>query len=174
MKIVGVTFGNIASIISYVNGKTRGPWTFTIYSGRYDKRNINIRHLAKRTDDPNLKSTQSDMNSTLYVYFITPRVPNVRPFCSVISSSRDISRQNFLLTPMLNWKCTEWLQNYLKHLSVKSTLRTLNTHPRGPNFTPLRSTISHFHDTGLSRIRSTISHFQDTGLSRIRMHRMTP
>ncbi len=48
-----------------------------------------------------------------------------------------------------NRKYTEWPQNDLKHLSVKSTLCTLNTHPRGPNFTPFRSTTSRFQDTRL-------------------------
>ena len=49
-------------------------------------------------------------------------------------------------------KWTKWPQNDINHLSVKSTLYTLNTHPRGPNFTPFRSTTSHFRDTGLSKI----------------------
>ena len=33
---------------------------------------------------------------------------------------------------------------WLNHLSVKSTLYTLNTHSQGPNFTPFRSTTSVF------------------------------
>ena len=32
----------------------------------------------------------------------------------------------------------------LKHLTVESTLYTLNTHPRGTNFTPFRSTVARF------------------------------
>ncbi len=35
-----------------------------------------------------------------------------------------------------NWKCTKWPNNDLNHLSVKSTLYTLNTHTLGPNFNP--------------------------------------
>ena len=35
-------------------------------------------------------------------------------------------------------------QNNLKHLTVKSTLHTLNTNPKDPNFTPFRSTIASF------------------------------
>ncbi len=49
-----------------------------------------------------------------------------------------------------NRKFTEWPQNDLKHLSVKSTLCTLNTHPRGPNITPFRSTTSCFWHIRLS------------------------
>ena len=40
----------------------------------------------------------------------------------------------------------------LNHLSVKSTLCTPNTHPRGPNFTQFRSTTSRFRDIRLSII----------------------
>ena len=36
----------------------------------------------------------------------------------------------------------------LKHLTVKRTVHALNTHPRGPNFTPFRSTTNHFRDIG--------------------------
>ncbi len=43
-----------------------------------------------------------------------------------------------------NRKCTEWPQNDFKHLTVKSTLYTVNTHPQGPNCTPFCSTISQF------------------------------
>ena len=44
-------------------------------------------------------------------------------------------------------KCTERLQIELKHLTVKTTLYTLNTYPRGPNVGPFRSTTSSFRDT---------------------------
>ncbi len=46
-----------------------------------------------------------------------------------------------------NRKCTERPQIELEHLTVKSTLYTLNTYPRAPNVGPFRSTISHFRDT---------------------------
>ncbi len=46
-------------------------------------------------------------------------------------------------------KCTEWPQTELQHLTVKSTLYTLNTYPRGPNFAPFRSTTSGFQDITL-------------------------
>ena len=46
-----------------------------------------------------------------------------------------------------NQKCTQWPQNELEHLTVKSTLYTLNTYPWGPNCGPFHSTISHFRDT---------------------------
>ena len=49
-------------------------------------------------------------------------------------------------------KCTERHQDKSKHFTVKSTLYTLNAHPRGPNFTTFRSTISRFRDTSLSKI----------------------
>ena len=39
----------------------------------------------------------------------------------------------------------------LKHLTVKSTLYTLNTYPRGPNFDPFRSMVSRFRDTTCTR-----------------------
>ena len=42
---------------------------------------------------------------------------------------------------------TEWMT-----FTVKSTLYTLNTAPRGPNFTPLRSTTRHFREISLSKI----------------------
>ena len=45
-----------------------------------------------------------------------------------------------------NRKCPEWPQNDLKQLTFKSTLHTPNTNPRGPSFTPFRSTIARFPD----------------------------
>ena len=45
-----------------------------------------------------------------------------------------------------NRKCTEWPQNELKHLTVKSTLYTLHTYPCDPNFNPFCS-ISGCQDT---------------------------
>ncbi len=51
-----------------------------------------------------------------------------------------------------NSECPEWPQNDLNHWSVKSTLCTLDTHPRGPNFPPFHSTTSRFWDTGFSKI----------------------
>ncbi len=50
-----------------------------------------------------------------------------------------------------NRKCTEWPQTELKHLTVKITLHTLNTYPRGSNFGPFRSTVSRFRDTTCTR-----------------------
>ncbi len=47
-----------------------------------------------------------------------------------------------------------WMsQNDFKHLTVKSTLYVLNSHPQGANFTPFCSTTSLFRDTRLSKIR---------------------
>ncbi len=43
-------------------------------------------------------------------------------------------------------ECTKLPQNDLKHWSAKTTLCTLNTHTRGPNFTPFRSTVARFPD----------------------------
>ncbi len=37
-------------------------------------------------------------------------------------------------------------QSELEHLTVKSTLYTLNNHPWGPNFGPFRSTANSFQD----------------------------
>ncbi len=51
-----------------------------------------------------------------------------------------------------NRKCTEWPQNELNLLCVNSTLYTLNTHSRSPNFTPFHSTTRRFWDTRLSKI----------------------
>ena len=59
---------------------------------------------------------------------------------------------NFEIQACQKRKCTQWPHDYLNHLRVKSTPCTLNTHPRGPNFNPFRSTTSHFRDTGLSKI----------------------
>ena len=39
-------------------------------------------------------------------------------------------------------KRTQWPQNDINHLIDKSKMYTLNTHPRGPHFTPFRSTIA--------------------------------
>ena len=51
-----------------------------------------------------------------------------------------------------NWKCTQWPQSGIKHLTVESTLYTPNTHPWGHKFTPFCSTTRHFWDTRLSKI----------------------
>ncbi len=56
-----------------------------------------------------------------------------------------------------NQKCTEWPQTELSHLTVKSTLYTLNTYPYGPNFRPFRSTTSRFWDTRSSKIANAPS-----------------
>ncbi len=48
-----------------------------------------------------------------------------------------------------NRKCTEWLQNDLEDLTVKNTMYTVTTYPRGPNFAPLRSTTSLFPDMAI-------------------------
>ncbi len=54
---------------------------------------------------------------------------NIHPrglnFQSVLLYDQPFSRYRFFE----NRKCTEWPQNDLTHLSVKSTLYTLNTHP---------------------------------------------
>ena len=45
-----------------------------------------------------------------------------------------------------NRKCTEWPQTELEHLTVKSTLHTLNTYPWGPKFGPFHSKTNGFQD----------------------------
>ena len=50
------------------------------------------------------------------------------------------------------WKCTQWPQTELEHLTVKSTLYTLNIYLWGPNFHPFCSTISCFRDTRSPKI----------------------
>ena len=47
--------------------------------------------------------------------------------------------------------CTEWPQTELEHLTLKSTLHTLNTYSQGPNFGSFRSTVSRFRDTTCTR-----------------------
>ena len=62
---------------------------------------------------------------------------------SVLFYEQPLSRYKIVVE---NRKCTEWLQNDFKHLTVKSTLHTLNTHNWDPNFTPFRSTVARFPD----------------------------
>ena len=50
-----------------------------------------------------------------------------------------------------NWKSTEWPQTEPGHITVRNTLYTLNTYPRGPFFCLFRSMTSHFRDTGSSK-----------------------
>ncbi len=50
-----------------------------------------------------------------------------------------------------NQKCTEWLQQDGKHLTVKGALCTPSTYLRGPNCGLIRSTDSCFWDTRLSK-----------------------
>ncbi len=45
--------------------------------------------------------------------------------------------------------------NHVTVTSTMSTRYTLNTYPRGQNFTPSRSTTRPFRDTSLSKIRNT-------------------
>ncbi len=56
-----------------------------------------------------------------------------------------------------NWKCTEWTQTDLEHLTVKIALYTLNTLTTGPNFSPFCSMTSCFPNTSLSKIRNVPS-----------------
>ena len=80
----------------------------------------------------------------MYTEYSPPRPK----FHSVSLYDQPFSRYRFFE----NRKCTEWPQNDLKHLSVKNTLCTLNTHTRGPNFIPFCSTTSCFRDIRLSII----------------------
>ena len=52
----------------------------------------------------------------------------------------------------LHQKHTESPPELPVEFNFASILYTLNTHPCGPNFTPFRSTTSHFQDTRLSKI----------------------
>ncbi len=78
-------------------------------------------------------------NYPVYTEYSQPR----RKFHSVSLYNQPFSRYKFVE----NQKCTEWHQNHLNHLTVKSTVYTLNTLYRGPNFTLFLSTISRFRDT---------------------------
>ncbi len=49
-------------------------------------------------------------------------------------------------------KAVEWSQSDFEHLSVKSSLYTLNIYPEGPNFHRVSSTTSRLRDTRLSKI----------------------
>ncbi len=69
-------------------------------------------------------------------YLITPRGPNFHPVCCMASHFRDTRLQK--LGNALNG---------LKHLTVKSTLYTLNTNPIGQNFHPFHSTTRRLCDT---------------------------
>ena len=66
-----------------------------------------------------------------------------------------------------NRKCNDWPQINLQHLTVKSTLYTLKTYPRGPNFHPFCSTTSRFWDTRLSKIRNAPSGAKLTDLEHL-------
>ena len=48
-----------------------------------------------------------------------------------------------------NRKCTGWQQTEPEHLTVTSTLYTLNKYPWAPNVDPFCSTISRFRDTNM-------------------------
>ncbi len=50
-----------------------------------------------------------------------------------------------------NRQCTEWPLAELEHLTVKSTLYSLNTYPWDPNFGPFHCTISHFRDNNMNK-----------------------
>ena len=66
----------------------------------------------------------------MYILNTHPWGPN---FTLKLSCSYD---QPFLRYKVVkNWKCTEWSQIDLNHLTVKRTLYTLNTHPRVTYFT---------------------------------------
>ena len=62
-----------------------------------------------------------------------------------------------------NRKCTEWpkLIRELEHLTVRSTLYTLNTYPWGPNF-------------GAFYSATTVAVSEIQGRQKSEMHRMTP
>ena len=82
------------------------------------------------------------LNSQKY-YIYTKYLPLRSTFSSVLLYNQRFSRYKVAE----NWKCTEWPQTELEHLTIKSTLYTINTHLWSPNFGPFRSMISHFRDT---------------------------
>ncbi len=117
------------------------------------------------------------IKNTLYILSIYPRDPNFRSLCSTTNVSQigsvpnDLAQSDFQI---LSVKCTsyihkvttretqtwgplcptttEWPQNVLKHLAVKSTLHTLSTYPQGQKVCPFRSMASRFPDTKMSKI----------------------
>ncbi len=88
------------------------------------------------------------MGLPLYTLNSYPCGPSLDQFRSRISCFSDTT----CTRSAKNWKCTEWPQTKLEHLTVKSTLYTLNTYPCGPNFRSFRSTTSRFRDTKSSKI----------------------
>ena len=63
----------------------------------------------------------------VYTEYLPLRPKYFHSLCCTTSHFWDVRLQKF-------GKCTEWPQNDLKHLTVESTLYTLDTYPWGPNF----------------------------------------
>ncbi len=68
---------------------------------------------------------------TLSTYLTkVPCIPWILTHNAQISLCFTLRTAVFEIQGFDNWKCTEWPQNDLKHLTVKSTLYTQNTHPQ--------------------------------------------
>ncbi len=101
----------------------------------------------KCTEWPQTELKHLTVKITVYTLNTYPWGPNFDAFCSTISHFRDTT---WARSAKIG-KCTERSQTELEHLAVKSTINTLNTYPRDPNFGPFRSTISRFHVQGRQR-----------------------
>ena len=90
------------------------------------------------------------VKSTLYTLKTHPWGPHLvrfglRLFVSAIQHTQSLWK----------WEMHRMPQIELGHSTVKCSLYTLNTYPRGPNFGPSRSTISSFRDTTSAKIGNT-------------------
>ncbi len=124
-------------------------WSISLYNKPFQRYKVKNR---KYTEWPQTEFEHITVKSTLYILNTYPWCPNFGPFHSMTSSFQDTIKVTE------NRKCTEWPQTELGHLTVKTTLYTLNIYSRGPNFGPLRSTTSCIPDWGHKKLE---------------MHRMT-
>ncbi len=100
---------------------------------------------------PNWSWTLNSQKYSIYTKYLPLRYK----FLSVSLYALPFPRYK-VVNMVKNWKCTEWPQTELEHLTAKSTLCTVNTYPWGPNFGPFCSTASGFED---------IAHFNHSPLT---------
>ena len=93
-------------------------WSILLYGQPFSRYKVaENRKFRKCTEWPQTDFEILTVISTSYTLSNYPRGPNLDPFCSMASHFQDIRFTKI----DKNRKCTEWSQNDLEHLTVKST-----------------------------------------------------
>ena len=114
------------------------PHTLKSWSRTSCFRDTRSSKIGNAPNDPKWTWTLNSQKYSTYRKYLTPEVQILIRFALWLAVSEIQGRQN--------QKFTEWPQTELEHLTINTTLYTLNTYPWGPKFAPFCSTTSIFED----------------------------